>query len=277
MLDPAYVRDHLEAVRAGLRSRGLDPDKALEEIATLETARRRIIPELEGLKRLQNTSGDEIARAKRQGKDTTPIQEANRARAQQIKQLGIQLDSIEHQREVAAADAAEPAPCHGADRQECGRQPRGAPPRRAAGVRLRPEGALGPRSRARHPRFRTRRQDRRGALHRAHRRRRPARAGADQLHARPAHARARLSRGGAALPDQQRLARRHRQPSKVRGGSLQSGGRLGPLPRSHRRGAADEHAPRRNPRRPRVCRFPTRRTHPASAAKRVRTARTSAA
>ena len=100
MLDPAYVRDHLEVVRAGLRSRGLDPDKALEEIATLETARRRIIPELEGLKRLQNTSGDEIARAKRQGKDTTPIQEANRARAQQIKQLGIQLDSIEHQREV---------------------------------------------------------------------------------------------------------------------------------------------------------------------------------
>ena len=63
MLDPAYVRDHIETVRAGLRSRGLDPDKALEEIATLETARRRIIPELEGLKRQQNTSGDEIARA----------------------------------------------------------------------------------------------------------------------------------------------------------------------------------------------------------------------
>src|SRR6187549_1197845 len=62
MLDPAYVRDQIEKVRAGLRSRGLDPDKALEEIATLETARRRIIPELEGLKRLQNTSGDEIAR-----------------------------------------------------------------------------------------------------------------------------------------------------------------------------------------------------------------------
>src|SRR5438094_5585943 len=98
MLDPLYVRDHIEAVRTGLRNRGLDPDKALEEIATLETARRRLIPELEGLKRLQNTAGDEIARAKRQGKDTTPIQEAGRARNQQIKQLSIQLDSIEHQR-----------------------------------------------------------------------------------------------------------------------------------------------------------------------------------
>src|SRR5882672_6893814 len=101
MLDPSYIRDHIEEVRTGLRHRGLDPDKALETIATLETARRRLIPELEGLKRQQNTSGDEIARAKRQGKDTTPVQEANRARAQQIKQLGLQLDSIEYQREAA--------------------------------------------------------------------------------------------------------------------------------------------------------------------------------
>src|SRR5882724_1473868 len=101
MLDPSYIRDHIEEVRAGLRSRGLEPDKALEEIATLETARRRMIPELEGLKRAQNTSGDEIARAKRQGHDTAPVQEANRVRGQQIKQLGFQLDSIEHQRTAA--------------------------------------------------------------------------------------------------------------------------------------------------------------------------------
>jgi seryl-tRNA synthetase len=101
MLDPALVRDHVDTVRAGLRSRGLDPDKALEDIGTLENARRRIIPELEGLKRLQNTSGDEIARAKRQGLDTAPVQEANRARNQQIKQLSVQLDSIEQQRNRA--------------------------------------------------------------------------------------------------------------------------------------------------------------------------------
>jgi seryl-tRNA synthetase len=101
MLDPSYIRDHIEEVRAGLRSRGLDPDKALEEIATLETARRRLIPELEALKRAQNTSGDEIARAKRMGQDTAPVQEANRARAQEIKQKGFQLDSIDHQRTAA--------------------------------------------------------------------------------------------------------------------------------------------------------------------------------
>ena len=98
MLDPTFVREHMEQVRAALRNRGLDPDKALDEIATLETARRRLIPDIEGLKRLQNTSGDEIARAKRQGLDTAPVQDANRVRAQQIRQLGNQLDSIEHQR-----------------------------------------------------------------------------------------------------------------------------------------------------------------------------------
>ena len=101
MLDPVFVRDHVEEVRRGLRNRGLDSDKALEDIATLETARRRLIPELEGLKRQQNTSGDEIARAKRQGKDTSDVQEANRARAAQIKQLGVQLDAVEHQRNAA--------------------------------------------------------------------------------------------------------------------------------------------------------------------------------
>jgi len=44
MLDPAYIRDHMDEVRTGLRNRGLDPDKILEEVATLETARRRLIP-----------------------------------------------------------------------------------------------------------------------------------------------------------------------------------------------------------------------------------------
>jgi seryl-tRNA synthetase len=101
MLDAAYVRDHTEQVREALRSRGVDADRALEEIAALETARRRLIPELEGLKRQQNASGDEIARAKRQGQDTTHIQEANKHRGVQIKQLGIQLDSVEYQRNSA--------------------------------------------------------------------------------------------------------------------------------------------------------------------------------
>ncbi len=98
MLDAAFVRDHIDEVRAGLRNRGLEPDADLEQIATLEARRRRLIPEMEGLKREQNTSGDEVARAKRQGLDASPIFAANKARAQQIKQLEIQVDLVEQQR-----------------------------------------------------------------------------------------------------------------------------------------------------------------------------------
>jgi seryl-tRNA synthetase len=53
MLDAAFVRDHMDDVRAGLRNRGLEPDAELEQIATIETRRRRLIRELEGLKRVQ--------------------------------------------------------------------------------------------------------------------------------------------------------------------------------------------------------------------------------
>jgi seryl-tRNA synthetase len=101
VLDPGFIRDHPEEVRAGLKNRGLDVDKMLGDIVTLEVLRRRLIGEYEGLKRQQNTSGDEIAKAKRQGKDAGPVMEASRTRAAQIKQLGVQLDSIEHQRDIA--------------------------------------------------------------------------------------------------------------------------------------------------------------------------------
>ena len=97
MLDPTYVRENLPAVRDALRRRGMNPDSALDHIATLLADRRRIIPEFEELKRQQNASGEEIGRAKRQGLDTTAIQEAGRARAQQIKQLQVRVDEVESQ------------------------------------------------------------------------------------------------------------------------------------------------------------------------------------
>src|SRR5688572_12265654 len=98
MLDPGLIRDHLDIVRGGLHKRGLDLNTELEELAALESRRRRLIPEIEGLKREQNTSGDEVARAKRQRLDVSKVQQASRERAQQIKQLGIELDAVEHQR-----------------------------------------------------------------------------------------------------------------------------------------------------------------------------------
>jgi len=98
MVDPALLRDKLDAVRAGLQKRGLDMAAELDELASLEAHRRRLLPELEGFKREQNTAGDEVARAKRQGLDVTKIHQASRERAGRIKQLEVELESVEQRR-----------------------------------------------------------------------------------------------------------------------------------------------------------------------------------
>jgi seryl-tRNA synthetase len=98
MLDPAFVRDHLDHVRTSLLSRGLDASAELDQLATVEAHRKRLIPQVEGLKREQNTAGDEVARAKRQGLDASHIFEANKQRGQRIKQMEIELDGVERRR-----------------------------------------------------------------------------------------------------------------------------------------------------------------------------------
>src|SRR5829696_1774888 len=98
MLDPAYVRDRADEVRRGLQSRGLQPDAELEQIASVEAHRRRLIPEIEGLKREQNAAADNVARVKREGGDPSSIFAANKARAGQTKQLEQQLEQIDQQR-----------------------------------------------------------------------------------------------------------------------------------------------------------------------------------
>src|SRR6185369_766536 len=79
VIDPALFRDNLDAVRTALANRGVDMTRELEELAALEARRRRLLPELEG-------------------QDTSKIQEANRQRAAQIKQLGVELDLLEQRR-----------------------------------------------------------------------------------------------------------------------------------------------------------------------------------
>ena len=98
MVDPAFLRDNASVVRTALESRGVDLTAELEELATLESVRRRILPDIEGLKRDQNKAGEEAARARRDGLDFSKIQENSRERAQQIKQMGAELESIEARR-----------------------------------------------------------------------------------------------------------------------------------------------------------------------------------
>ena len=98
MVDPALLRDNIEKLRNALQQRGTDLATALEDLVSLEAQRRRLLPELEGLKRQQNAAGEEAARAKREGRDITPLQEASRERAQRIKQMEVDLEAIDERR-----------------------------------------------------------------------------------------------------------------------------------------------------------------------------------
>jgi seryl-tRNA synthetase len=100
MLDPNFVKDNLEAVQTGMTNRGLNVTAELQQLATAESHRRRLIPQIEGMKREQNASGDQVARAKRQGQDASHLFEGSKQRAQKIKQLEFELETAERQRTV---------------------------------------------------------------------------------------------------------------------------------------------------------------------------------
>jgi seryl-tRNA synthetase len=101
MLDPAYLRDRIEELRAALRRRGLDPEPLVGPLVELETRRRALIPEVETLKREQNASSAEVAQAKREGRDPSAIFAANKERAHKIKQLEAELEDVERRRHDA--------------------------------------------------------------------------------------------------------------------------------------------------------------------------------
>lgn len=98
MLDAAFVRDHLEEVRAGLERRGLNVGAELDTLSSLDTRRRRLLPEVEELRRQQNASGEEAARARREGRDPSGIFAASKTRAQAIKEREALVDQLESER-----------------------------------------------------------------------------------------------------------------------------------------------------------------------------------
>jgi seryl-tRNA synthetase len=124
MLDPVYVRDRLQDLRAALQSRGIDADALLAPIVELDARRRALIPQVESLKRDQNASNAEVAKAKREGRDPSAIFAANKERAQAIKQLETELEDVERRRHDAllvvpnVPDASVPVGASAADNNE---------------------------------------------------------------------------------------------------------------------------------------------------------------
>jgi len=99
MLDPAFVRDHADIVRQKLAQRGASMDAELDALAALDAERKTLIPAVEDLKRQQNASAGEVARAKKAGEDASHLFAANKARGQEIKQLEVTLEELEQRRQ----------------------------------------------------------------------------------------------------------------------------------------------------------------------------------
>jgi seryl-tRNA synthetase len=98
MLDPAFVRDHADLVRAALSNRGADAEALLSSLAPLDDKRRSLIQQVESLKRDQNAAAEEVAKRKKAGADVSALVEANRARGQQVKELDAALQRLEEER-----------------------------------------------------------------------------------------------------------------------------------------------------------------------------------
>ncbi len=85
MLDPKYVREHVETVEAGLRTRGVT--LALQEFLAADLARRRLLSEVEQLKHRRNTASEEVGQRKRQGRDAGDLIAEMRELGDRIKKL----------------------------------------------------------------------------------------------------------------------------------------------------------------------------------------------
>lgn len=97
MLDLNFVRDNLDRVRAALAARGF-PGGALDDFATADTERRRVIAQSDQLNAERNASSREIGALMKEGR-----REEADARRQEVGQLKERIAELDGARERAEA------------------------------------------------------------------------------------------------------------------------------------------------------------------------------
>ena len=95
MLDLNYVRDHLDEVRAKLQTRGLAAN-ALDDFATAEAERRRVIGESDQLNAERNAASREIGALMKEGK-----RDEAETRRKQVGELKERIGELDQLREKA--------------------------------------------------------------------------------------------------------------------------------------------------------------------------------
>ncbi|NIA19935.1 MAG: serine--tRNA ligase, partial [Xanthomonadaceae bacterium] len=85
MLDFKFIRNNIDDVEQMLRERNTDLD--LSEFRSIDTRRRQLLTEAEGLKNKRNTCSDSIALLKRQKQDASSQIAEMREVSRKIKKL----------------------------------------------------------------------------------------------------------------------------------------------------------------------------------------------
>jgi seryl-tRNA synthetase len=93
MLDPAYLRENIEAARDRLAQRGFSFD--VETFQRLDSERKKIILEVERLRQLSKKGSEEVARLAREKADVTEKRNEMKALSQQIKDKEEALRAVE--------------------------------------------------------------------------------------------------------------------------------------------------------------------------------------
>jgi seryl-tRNA synthetase len=106
VLDLKEIRRDPEPVRAALARRGAAD--VLDELLSLDSRRRELLPRLEELRAKQNAANDKIAEAKRAGDDAAGAIEEMRGVAAEVKQLQAEVGGVEEQLDKALAGVPNP-------------------------------------------------------------------------------------------------------------------------------------------------------------------------
>ncbi len=93
MLDPRLIRHEPDTVRRGLADKGVEAD--IDGLVALDADRRRLIGEVEELKRARNEASERIAAMKKAQQDAAEAITATRELADRIKELDVRLGAVE--------------------------------------------------------------------------------------------------------------------------------------------------------------------------------------
>ena len=215
MLDLNFVRENLPLVEEKLRQRGMNPAEILQDFADVDTRRRHAITEVETIKARRNRASEEIAKLKKTGQDATALLAETKDMREKIQSGEKTAGDLEQKLQQILAGipnlphTSVPVGKTADDNVEVRRW--GAPPK--FDFAPKPHWELGEQLGILDLERAVKLTGRafRGLLGFGSK----AGAGARQLHARSAHARAWLHRSVAALPGEFRVDVRHRAAAQV--------------------------------------------------------------